>query len=134
MVAIREAKHAASKDSVSRWVDPCLRRYFPDQCDTLKCLNDLLSLSHVARLTTLPKSWSLCFRRRPLSNSSRYSKLFCSICGSETQPMAAKSCCACVLTKNFRALSGRARSNGQSQESRRNIRVSLGEWLCCGLR
>jgi hypothetical protein len=36
----------------------CLSRYFPDGCDTLRCLNDLLSLSPVARLTTLPKSWS----------------------------------------------------------------------------
>src|SRR5204862_4330232 len=93
---------------------PSTSCYFPDRCDTLRCLNDLLSRSHVALLTTLPKSWSLCSHRRPLSNSSRYSILFCSICGSETLPLAAKSCCACVLTKSFRALSTRARSNGRS--------------------
>src|SRR4030095_2231378 len=96
----------------------CLRRYFPDRCYTLRCLNDLVSLSYVARQTTLPKSWSLCFHRRPLSNSSRYSKLSCSICGSETQPAAAKRCCACVLMKSFRALSTRAPLTGQRQESR----------------
>src|SRR6267378_7747888 len=101
-------------------VQVALGRYFRDRCDTLGCLNDLLSLSHVARLTTLPKSWSLCFRRRTLSNSSRYSKLSCSICGSETQPMAVKSYCACGLMKSFRALSARARSNERSQESRRS--------------
>src|SRR6266436_1065137 len=112
----------------------CLGRYFPNRCDTHRCLNDLLSLSHVARLTTLPKSWSLCFRRGPLSNSSRYSKLFCSICGSETQPTAARSCCACVLTKSFRALSTRARSRGRSQESRRSTKALPSEWFCCALR
>src|SRR5204863_4416813 len=109
---------------------PSTSCYFPDRCDTLRCLNDLLSRSHVALLTTLPKSWSLCSRRGPLSNSSRYSKLFCSICGSETQPMAAKSCCACVLTKSFRALSTKARSNGRSQESRRSTKALLSEWFC----
>src|SRR5882757_7530179 len=112
----------------------CLGRYFRDRCDSPGCLNDLLSLSHVARLTTLPKSWSLCFPRGPLSNSSRYSKLFCSICGSETQPTAAKSCCACVLTKSFRALSTRARSRGRSQESRRSTKALPSEWFCCALR
>src|SRR6476469_1281677 len=112
----------------------CLGRYFRDRCDSLGCLNDLLSLSHVARLTTLPKSWSLCFRRRTLSNSSPYSTLFCSICGSETQPMAVKSCCACVLTKSFRALSIRAQSHGRSQESRRNTKALPSEWFCWPLR
>src|SRR5438093_1565156 len=91
----------------------CLGRYFPNLAYSLGCLNGLVSLSHAARPTTLPKSWSLCFRRRPLSNSSRYSTLSCSIYGSETQPVAAKRCSACVLMKSFRALSARAQSIGQ---------------------
>src|SRR5437867_12174402 len=33
-----------------------LGRYFPDRCDTLRCLSHLVSLSHVARPTTSPKS------------------------------------------------------------------------------
>src|SRR4029079_19143812 len=94
---------------------PVPRRYFLDWCDPPGCLNDLLSPSHVARLTTLPKSWSLCFRRKTLLNLSRYSKLFCSLCGSAMLPMAAKSCCACVHTKSFKVLCTRALSIAQSQ-------------------
>src|SRR6266550_9498023 len=101
----------------------CLGRYFPNLAYSLRCLNGLVSLSHAARPTTLPKSWSLCFRRRPLSNSSRYSTLSCSIYGSETQPVAAKRCCVCVLMKSFRVLSARAQSIGQSQGSRRNTKA-----------
>ena len=33
-----------------------LGRYFPDPCDNIRCLNDLLSLSHVGRQTVLPRS------------------------------------------------------------------------------
>src|SRR5205807_6671167 len=47
-----------------------------------------------------------------------------SIYGSETQPVAAKRCSACVLMKSFRALSARAQSIGQSQGSRRNTKRS----------
>src|SRR5207245_3120977 len=88
----------------------CLGRYFPNLAYSLGCLNGLVSLSHAARPTTLPKSWSLCFRRRPLSNSSRYSTLSCSIYGSETQPVAANRCADCVLMQTFRAWSASAQS------------------------
>ena len=75
MVAIREAKRAAQKaekpwpprnrrllrlreyiwQRSSRLCRPAVA-IFPDRCDTLRWLNDLLCLSHAGRPTTLPKS------------------------------------------------------------------------------
>src|SRR5438067_80095 len=37
---------------------PSTSCYIPDRCDTLRCLTDLLSRSHVTLLTTLPRSCS----------------------------------------------------------------------------
>ena len=61
-----------------------------------RILNDLLSLAHVARLTILPKLVAVLWLRRPVSIKIRDSKLFCSICGSETRPTVERNCCACV--------------------------------------
>ena len=111
-----------------------LSRYFPDRCYSLRCLKDLASPSAVARPTTLPKNWWPSFLPRPRSNSNRYSKLSCSICGNATQPAAAKRCCACGPMKSFKVSLTRERSTGRSPESRKNIKASRREWSCCALR
>ena len=132
--SIASARRKATDFADETVLQSGLGRYFSNLVYSLECLNALASLSRAARPTTLPKSWSRCFRRRPPSNSSRYLKLSCSICGSETQPVAAKRCCACALTKSFRALSTRARSIAQSQGLRRNTKASVHGWWYCALR